>query len=150
MRDPGTQFGLFPVTFFDVASALLNRRLSEPLQTTVPANEEASMYNDDLGSLAKLRRLPARKVEKPINFTLIAPEAQRVTLVGDFNEWNPELTPLRRQPDGGWATQVVLSHGHHRYLFIVDGEPILDPRASGTSREEVEDCEYLYSLLAVS
>ncbi|HSH95356.1 MAG TPA: isoamylase early set domain-containing protein [Roseimicrobium sp.] len=94
-----------------------------------------------------LRRLPARKVEKPVNFSFIAPEAQTVSLAGDFNGWDPEATPMRRMPDGGWTAQVTLPHGHHRYLFVVDGEAMLDPRANGTSTDEND---YTFSLIAVS
>lgn len=93
------------------------------------------------------RRIPARKANVSISFSLLAPQARQVALVGDFNGWDTEAHPFRRQPDGGWVTRVDLPHGHHRYLFVVDGEPILDPRASGQTRDE-NDC--VFSLIAVS
>jgi len=34
--------------------------------------------------------------------------------------------------DGWWFIQVPLTHGHHNYLFLVDGTPTLDPKATGT------------------
>jgi hypothetical protein len=39
---------------------------------------------------------------------------------------------MRRRPDGWWFIEVHLSHGHHHYLFLVDGLPTLDPNANGT------------------
>jgi hypothetical protein len=38
---------------------------------------------------------------------------------------------MQRQPDGCWFVQVPLTHGHHQYVFLVDGEPELDPDAAG-------------------
>jgi 1,4-alpha-glucan branching enzyme len=73
---------------------------------------------------------------KPISFHCAAPEAQSVCLVGDFNGWDPAANPMHHQSDGSWSIQVPLHHGHHRYLFLVDGQPVLDPRATGTTRNE--------------
>ena len=94
-----------------------------------------------------LARHGARKVIKPINFTCIAPEAKRVTLVGDFNDWDPNAHPLKRRVDGSWTVQVPIGHGHHHYQFLVDGKPTLDPNAQGIARNEQNE---KVSLLAVS
>jgi 1,4-alpha-glucan branching enzyme len=64
------------------------------------------------------------------------PKAQQVALVGDFNHWNPSATPMRRMPDGRWMASLELPHGHHQYLFLVDGKSVLDPNASGETRNE--------------
>jgi 1,4-alpha-glucan branching enzyme len=89
----------------------------------------------------------ASKITKPVNFYCSAPAAQAVHLVGDFNGWNPLAHPMRRQVDGCWFLQVRLTHGHHRYRFCVDGELILDPRATGIARNEQNEP---VSLIAVS
>lgn len=81
-------------------------------------------------------RYSAKKVVKPINFVCVAPSARQVSLVGDFNDWHPEAHPMKRQPDGAWMIQVQLNHGHHHYLFLIDGKEHLDPRAHGTVRNE--------------
>jgi 1,4-alpha-glucan branching enzyme len=74
---------------------------------------------------------------KPVNFYCHAsPDAKSVRLVGDFNDWDIATLPMQRQPDGCWFVQVMLTHGHHRYVFLVDGEPELDPRAAGFVRVE--------------
>jgi 1,4-alpha-glucan branching enzyme len=92
-------------------------------------------------------RYSAKKMAKPINFICVAPAAKHVTLVGDFNDWNPTAYPMKRQPDGAWLVQVALNHGHHHYQFLVDGKPTLDPRAQGVARNEQGE---KVSLLAVS
>jgi len=84
---------------------------------------------------------------KPVPFSLFAPKAKEVFLVGDFNDWDPTAHPMKRQPDGAWRLEVPLNHGHHRYLFVVDGKPRLDPRAHGVARDRYGR---KVSLLAVS
>ena len=79
-------------------------------------------------------RYSAKRMAKPVNFFCQAPEARTVSVVGDFNDWRPDAHPMHRQPDGGWSVQIPLHHGHHLYLFLVDGRPTLDPRAQGYGR----------------
>jgi len=98
-------------------------------------------------SLFSHDRYSAKKMSKPINFIGYFPAAQRVCLAGDFNGWNPETHPMQRQPDGAWLLQVPLHHGHHRYRFLVDGQPVLDARANGVARDDRGE---RVSLLAVS
>jgi 1,4-alpha-glucan branching enzyme len=92
-------------------------------------------------------RYSARNMVKPVNFYCSAPTAQSVFLVGDFNEWNSLANPMRRQADGWWFAQVQLTHGYHRYCFLVDGDPTLDRCGSGITRNERN---WRVSLIAVS
>jgi hypothetical protein len=66
-----------------------------------------------------------------VKFVLVAPQAARVSLVGDFNRWDPAATPMQRTPTGGtWSVVVPLSAGRHEYAFVVDGKQWLpDPSA---------------------
>ena len=77
-----------------------------------------------------------RQILRPINFFCTAPQAQSVSLVGDFNAWNPGSNPMRQGADKVWIAQVELKHGHHRYAFLVDGVLTLDPRAQGITRND--------------
>lgn len=81
------------------------------------------------------------------NFVCQAPQAQRVSLVGDFNRWNPHANPMQKETDGAWTVRVELKHGHHRYAYSVDGELVLDPQAMGVTRD---DQGQRVSLIAVS
>jgi len=92
-------------------------------------------------------RYSAKKMSKPVNFICVAPAARNVFLTGDFNGWDPEANPMQRQPDGAWLLQMPMHHGHHQYRFMVDGKPILDPRASGIARNRQGE---RVSLIAVS
>jgi 1,4-alpha-glucan branching enzyme len=92
-------------------------------------------------------RYSAKKVIRPTNFSVFAPDAKSVSVIGDFNGWQPDAHPMRRQLDGAWITQIPLHHGHHRYQLLVDGRPMLDPRAQGIARNERNE---RVSLIAVS
>ena len=77
-----------------------------------------------------------QKTLRAVNFICNAPQAQTVTLVGDFNEWRPAAHKMQRMADGGWHLRVDLKHGHHRYAFLVDGVLTLDPQAQGITRND--------------
>lgn len=76
------------------------------------------------------------KTLRGVNFICQAPHATSVSLVGDFNGWNPTATPMKQGPDKAWSVMLELKHGHHRYAFLVDGVLTLDPRAQGITRND--------------
>jgi 1,4-alpha-glucan branching enzyme len=76
------------------------------------------------------------KSMRAMNFICNAPHAQSVSLVGDFNQWNPATHRMNKMPDGAWLITVELKHGHHRYAFLVDAALTLDPRAQGITRND--------------
>ena len=39
-------------------------------------------------------------------------------------------------PDGRWTVSLEVHHGHHQYLFVVDGKRVLDPNASSIARND--------------
>jgi 1,4-alpha-glucan branching enzyme len=80
-------------------------------------------------------RYSAKKTIKPVVFMCWAPNAEAVSVMGDFNDWDPASHWMKRQPDGAWRLEVPLTHGHHHYAFRVDGKFMLDPRAQGTARD---------------
>jgi 1,4-alpha-glucan branching enzyme len=98
-------------------------------------------------SLFAQDRYSAKRMSKPVNFVCVAPAAKQVALTGEFNAWNAQAHPMQRQPDGAWLLQVPLHHGHHHYRFLVDGKPVLDPRATGVARDPHGE---RVSLIAVS
>ncbi len=89
----------------------------------------------------------AKNILKPVAFTCLAPHATDVFIMGDFNDWHPAAHPLKQMPDGAWRAEIPLNHGHHHYLFVIDGKPTLDSRAQGIARNEWND---KVSLVAVS
>lgn len=93
------------------------------------------------------RQLSAHRNVRALNFVCNAPQAQRVSVVGDFNGWNPAANVMQKTQDGAWAARIELRHGHHRYAFLADGQLTLDPMAMGITRD---DQGQRVSLIAVS
>ncbi len=56
-----------------------------------------------------------------VRFVLAAPGARRVSVIGDFNDWDAEATPLRPAAAGVWVADVALPPGRHEYAFLIDG-----------------------------
>ncbi|HEX2094569.1 MAG TPA: isoamylase early set domain-containing protein [Longimicrobiaceae bacterium] len=75
---------------------------------------------------------------QPVQFVLVSRSASHISLVGDFNGWDPRATPLRRtSPDGMWSVVVPLGQGRHQYAFLVDGrEWVVDPSAPRSPEDE--------------
>ncbi|HTE44466.1 MAG TPA: isoamylase early set domain-containing protein [Gemmatimonadaceae bacterium] len=72
-----------------------------------------------------------------VRFALIAPSAVHVSIVGDFNQWNPSALPLRRLADGRtWEVQVPLPPGRYTYAFVVDGRISRDPIAPEAANDD--------------
>jgi 1,4-alpha-glucan branching enzyme len=66
-----------------------------------------------------------------VQFTLIAPDAKKVVVVGDFNAWDQTHAAYQARQSGGvWTVTAPVSAGHHRYSFVVDDSLwVADPMA---------------------
>ena len=75
--------------------------------------------------------LPATGDLQAVTFMFRAPGASRVCLVGDFNDWDADATPLKRAARGdAWTARVPLQRGLHAYAFVIDGSDwATDPSA---------------------
>jgi hypothetical protein len=81
-----------------------------------------------------------------VQFVLVAPEAHRVVVVGDFNDWDPSAAPLAGT-SGVWSGEVDVPFGRHDYAFVVDGERwVRDPSAPRAPADEFGNG---YSVLVV-
>jgi 1,4-alpha-glucan branching enzyme len=49
------------------------------------------------------------------------PNAEEVQLAGDFNDWMPHTTPMRRIQQGEYEARIRLPRGRYRYRLVVDG-----------------------------
>jgi len=122
--------------------------MSYKLENVNQVQNQKLMLNDsNLGGIALPRLLRKTESSHRANFFCDAPQAKQVSLVGDFNNWDPKATPMVRQADGRWTAGLELTHGYHEYLFLVDGKPTLDPNATGKTRNLRNET---VSLLAVS
>jgi 1,4-alpha-glucan branching enzyme len=62
-------------------------------------------------------------------FEFYAPEAQKVSIAGTFNEWNEEKAPLKKDATGKWKLAMALPAGRYEYRYLVDGLWQNDQRA---------------------
>jgi len=65
----------------------------------------------------------------PQQFVIHSKTAHRISVVGDFNRWNPASAPMTRSPNSAlWSVTIPILPGRHMYGFIVDDSTFtLDP-----------------------
>ena len=67
----------------------------------------------------------------PVTFTLSSPEAESVSLIGSFNQWNPAGHKMQQLGDRNtWALEIRLPEGRHEYAFLVDGKMVVPDQSS--------------------
>jgi len=70
-----------------------------------------------------------------VTFELEDDEAEKVSLVGAFNDWNKDATPMIKE-DNIWKCTVNLKPGKHEYQFVInETDWVVDPK----SDENVEN-----------
>lgn len=73
----------------------------------------------------------------PVQFALAAPGAQRVAVIGSFNNWNGTGWEMRRDPATGiWSLSTALPSGSFEYVFLVDGAATLPDPAAPQSADD--------------
>jgi len=87
------------------------------------------------GPTAKLPGLLSEHCPAPetvaVHLKFYQPQAHEVFVAGTFNDWQPRVTPLIPGPNGEWAVDLMLKPGPYEYRYVVDGQWIDDPMASG-------------------
>ncbi len=78
-----------------------------------------------------------RKTIQSTEFTLFAPEASKVCVAGDFNNWDPTTHPMRKFKQGVHTKKVKLEPGRYEYKFVVDGEWQADPENSNRQISDI-------------
>jgi len=94
----------------------------QALANEIMQQEPAIANTGDLGIAAA----PA-VTRDGVMFTVEAPNAAHVQLVGDFNDWTPdggEMEPVGRV----WKKMVKLAPGRYQYRYVIDGQWRSDPR----------------------
>jgi chromosome partitioning protein len=55
-------------------------------------------------------------------FSLFAPEAKEVYVLGDFNNWKLDEQSRMEQDNGTWKKRLGLTSGKYHYRFVIDGK----------------------------
>ncbi|MDH4204692.1 MAG: glycogen-binding domain-containing protein [Desulfobacteraceae bacterium] len=75
-------------------------------------------------SAKKSEQKPKRR---KVTFSLRSPDVKEVILMGDFNQWNPKVHPMKKNKNGVWEKTTMLFPGTYEYRFMVDGQWKNDP-----------------------
>ncbi len=101
-----------------------------PTPIALLGKSEAAPENPKpLDTAAKLSEYyGVNQVKDAVVFVTLYPRAASVQVAGDFNNWQPEQTPMKKVGDSGvWQTEMNLSPGRYRYRLVVDGQWQQDP-----------------------
>ena len=69
----------------------------------------------------------SKSKSKKTEFSLYAPQAKEVLLLGDFNQWDGEKYPMKKGKTGAWKKVLMLTPGNYEYKYMVDGQWQEDP-----------------------
>jgi len=98
--------------------------------------QPAASETVEMSEIAKVKDLDAklaelygvRQAEDTVMFTTLYPRASTVQIAGDFNDWQPENTPLQKVGKNGvWQIKLPMAKGKYRYRLVVDGQWQQDP-----------------------
>jgi chromosome partitioning protein len=92
----------------------------EPLSPTrVPEPQRVASYEEIDRKIEAIYGV--RQEGEVVIFRSHRPEATEIQIAGDFNDWMPHTTPMRRLSDGDFEARLKLPRGRYRYRLVVDG-----------------------------
>ena len=108
-----------------------------PSESAVPEGREAVSSRGPLRDFARsdLHETIDRQIEaiygvrqegEVVVFRSRSEGASEIQLAGDFNDWMPHTTPMRRVSDGEFEARLKLPRGRYRYRLVVDGRWLHD------------------------
>lgn len=68
---------------------------------------------------SKTKMNPKRR---KVTFSLNAPKAKKVAVLGDFNKWKDNTHVMKKMENGMWLKTAMLLAGTYEYRFLVDGQ----------------------------
>jgi len=95
--------------------------VSHPAEEPIPETPEKPKLADTDARLSDYYGV--NQVDDAVIFVTLYPRANSVQLAGDFNNWQPQKTPLQKVGESGvWQTRLKLPAGRYRYRLVVDGQ----------------------------
>lgn len=94
--------------------------------------EQSQSQSQTLPDNAPIEGMGPIILEQAVAFRVWAPHADKVSVIGDFNDWNPDATPMQREESGCWLAVVEGARPGQQYKYqITNGENTfqrIDPR----------------------
>lgn len=105
------------------------------------------MKNNHSENRNNTKSFGVRKDKDGVMFTAFYPQAQTVKIAGDFNNWQPENTPMKKyRKEGVWKAKIPLGQGTHRYRYVVDDRWQKDPNNEAAEPNPYNELNSLVSL----
>ena len=76
----------------------------------------------------KKQKIKAKIKRQKVAFSLSAPDAKRVAVLGDFNKWRGNTHLMKKVENDVWHKIAMLPAGRYEYRFLVDGQWWNDPK----------------------
>ena len=73
----------------------------------------------------------AQNPDGVVEFGFFRPEANQVSLAGDFNDWRCDTTLMAKGADGWWRIKLKLEAGTYRFKYLADNQWHTDYAAFG-------------------
>ena len=67
---------------------------------------------------------------RPTEFRFYAPQAKKVSVAGNFNNWDTKKFSAKKDSKGNWIVKLNLKPGRYEYKFVVDGSWLNDPKCN--------------------
>ena len=68
-----------------------------------------------------------QREDRLVEFAIYLPDVENLSIVGNFNHWNPEHDLLTKGEDGIFRLRLRLKPGEYVYKYVADGRWIVDP-----------------------
>jgi 1,4-alpha-glucan branching enzyme len=67
-----------------------------------------------------------------VTFTVAAKEANNAAVVGSFNDWNAQSSPLKKLKNGSFKGTIDLeANASHEFKYLIDGAFVNEAEADG-------------------
>jgi 1,4-alpha-glucan branching enzyme len=77
-----------------------------------------------------------------VTFIVPSKEASSITVVGSFNEWNTESTPLKKLKNGFFkGTLDLQANTSHEFKYLIDGTYVNETEADGYAWSDFASAE---------
>jgi len=104
-----------------IRSSVKLREATSAGMTILEFDRSSSGANDYWQLAQEVLRLSHNFV-KELKLDVKAPNAQRVYVVGDFNNWQINDDAILSKVNGSWSTTLKLKKGQYRYKFVIDDQ----------------------------
>ena len=69
--------------------------------------------------------------ESRVLFEMYRPNAKYASVAGEFNRWDPQAAPMRRNQSGYWECTLELPPGAYPFRYYIDGYWVVDCASFG-------------------